>query len=781
MRNIIKPKIDKLDYGFKVLSNGLKVLLISDPDTNKSSAALGVNIGHLVDKKDEQGLAHFCEHLLFMGSKKYPNENEYCDYIVKNGGDYNASTQRDRTIYYFDVSNEGFEGALDRFAQFFICPIFNESTVEREIKAVDNEFSNNLNNDSFRFLQVQLNEMNEKSLFNTFGTGNAKTLSIPNIRDKLLVYYKKYYTSEIMNLCIYSNKTLEESLKLVESLFTQIPKIENFKMPRYDEVKPYDENNLKYFYKVIPLKDLNEIKLEWYLPYCDDYYTNPLYFLAIVFGHEGPNTLTSSLKKDNLISVLVTDISDECKTYTTFSINFALTKKGIDNYKEVILRILKYIKEIQNKGVNKRFYEEEKLIKQINFDYLRKSSPSVATEGYVDSLMDLKPEDVIAGNYLYGEYKESLIKKYLDMLTLNNLNIYYLSKSFEKECNLTEPYFGVKYCKEKINITDEEINSYKHEHIFDYPPVNEFIPKNFDILPPPEKINKYPEKIKSHKNMEVWYLQDTIINIPKAYAYAQFITPVELCNFSEIKVCSMSSLLWNLIKLELGEFLYMAKTASVNVNFSFGYHKFYIIFAGYNDSLKKGLKNILELIKNLDINNERCKENLELDQKDIIRRTKNKFLNESYNINFQYMSELLSVPYRNWEEYINFFEKNKITIEDLIIYKNAIFKNSKIKWLIQGNVSKEDAIEITEEANKILEIDIEKEKIGKFFTIRSVVITKNYNYIYKKKISNPNETNSSLISIYQTDLLNIKEIQYLKLIESFLADKFFDNFLCKNF
>ena len=93
-------EIDKLDYGFKVLSNGLKVLLISDPDTNKSSAALGVNIGHLVDKKDEQGLAHFCEHLLFMGSKKYPNENEYSDYIVKNGGDYNASTQRDRTIYY---------------------------------------------------------------------------------------------------------------------------------------------------------------------------------------------------------------------------------------------------------------------------------------------------------------------------------------------------------------------------------------------------------------------------------------------------------------------------------------------------------------------------------------------------------------------------------------------------------------------------------------------------------------------------------------------------------
>ena len=82
--NIQKPKTDKLNYGFKVLSNGLKVLLVYDPDTKESSAALGVNIGSLVDKKDEQGLAHFCEHLLTMGSKKYPAENELLKMSMEN-------------------------------------------------------------------------------------------------------------------------------------------------------------------------------------------------------------------------------------------------------------------------------------------------------------------------------------------------------------------------------------------------------------------------------------------------------------------------------------------------------------------------------------------------------------------------------------------------------------------------------------------------------------------------------------------------------------------------
>ena len=457
--NIKKPKTDKLNYGFKVLSNGLKVLLVSDPDTNKSAAALGVNIGSLVDKKDEQGLAHFCEHLLTMGNKKYPVENEYGEYLAKNGGLSNAHTLQDKTVYYFNVSNKGFEGALDRFAQIFISPTFNEGSVERELKAVDNEFSNNLNNDSRRINQIKSSQINKDSPFNHFGTGNLKTLSLPDIRDRLLKYYKKYYTSEIMNLCVYSNKSLEEQLKLVESLFTLVPKIDNFVMPRYDEVKPHDENNLKYLYKIYPVKEINEIQFEWYLPFCDDYHTQPTSYLSSAIGHEGPYTLTSSLNKDNLCNELVAGPSNYCKTYSTFSISISLTKKGIENYKEVILRTLKYIKVIQSKGINKRFYDECKQIRQMQFDYKSKGTPISVVQNCVSNLMDYAPEDVITSTNLFGEYKESLIKKYLDLLTLDNLNIYFCSKVFEKECNLTEEYYGTKYYREKLSITEDEINS----------------------------------------------------------------------------------------------------------------------------------------------------------------------------------------------------------------------------------------------------------------------------------------------------------------------------------
>ena len=780
MTNIIKPKIDKLDYGFKVLSNGLKVLLIYDPDTNTSSAAMGVNIGSLAEPKDAEGLAHFCEHLILMASKKYPKESGYDEFLSKNGGDNNASTTDDRTIFYFTVDNSALEEALDMFAHIFIEPLFNESSIEREIQAVDNEFTGVLNSDMRRFLQLKASESKKDSVFNRFSGGNKTTLSLPDIRERLLKFYKKYYTSEIMSLCVYSNKKLDELFPLVENLFQQIPKIDNFKMPRYDEIQPYDETNLKYLYKIVPVKDVNQLFFEWYLPYCDDNYVNPLRYLSSALGHEGPYTLTSSLNKDNLCSYLMVGPNDESKAFSTFTINIVLTKKGLENYKEVILRTLKFIKIMQSKTVSERYYNEVQIMRKLAFDYRQKIDPEDATETYVSNLMDYPPEEVLVGGRTFKEFNGAIIKKYLDMLTLDNLNIYFSSKIFEKECNLTEKYYGTKYCKEKLNIDEKEIDSYKCDYTFDYPPENDFIPKKFDLLSPPEKIGKYPEKIKDNKNMEIWYLQDVIFNIPKTYLIVQFLTPDGICDFSEIKSRIIAILLNKIINVELGEFLYIAKEASVNVTFNFGINRSSIIFVGYSDSLKMGMKNIIEHVKNLDLNTDRCKETLEIEQKELMRKYKNIFLNQNYKVNLENMNNLMKEPYKNPEDIYNFFKEGKtINIEDIILYKNTILKNSKSKWLIQGNSTKEEILEIAEETYKILEIDINKEIIGKFPVYRPVVLKKNYNYIFRKKCPNPEEKNSSLISVYQLGLLNIQEIQYLKILGAFLEQKFYDQIRTK--
>ena len=107
-----------------------------------------------MDQKPLYGAAHFLEHLLFMGSEKYPGENHYSDHISNNGGYDNAYTSLLDTNYHFDVSNEAFGETLDIFAQFFLCPLLSESSTEREMKAVDSEYNMSLNSDAWRKISL---------------------------------------------------------------------------------------------------------------------------------------------------------------------------------------------------------------------------------------------------------------------------------------------------------------------------------------------------------------------------------------------------------------------------------------------------------------------------------------------------------------------------------------------------------------------------------------------------------------------------------------------------
>ena len=85
MVDLIKSESDKRSYKLLSLGNGIRAILISDPDTDKSAASLDVHVGAALDPKPLFGTAHFLEHMLFMGTEKYPSENEYATFIADKG------------------------------------------------------------------------------------------------------------------------------------------------------------------------------------------------------------------------------------------------------------------------------------------------------------------------------------------------------------------------------------------------------------------------------------------------------------------------------------------------------------------------------------------------------------------------------------------------------------------------------------------------------------------------------------------------------------------------
>ncbi|KAL7468998.1 hypothetical protein ACHAXS_009237 [Conticribra weissflogii] len=201
---------DRRSYrAISLARNSLTVLLASDPETDVEAASMHVRAGHFDDPPHRAGLAHFHEHMLFLGTEKYPREEEYEEFLGRNGGMSNAYTDMEDTNYYFNVApldhdnddddddddqetadveagatekvkrgtSAALAGALDRFAQFFISPLFDESMLERELRAVNSEYLNGRTADNWRNYQMLKQGASKDHPFSKFGCGNYNTLT----------------------------------------------------------------------------------------------------------------------------------------------------------------------------------------------------------------------------------------------------------------------------------------------------------------------------------------------------------------------------------------------------------------------------------------------------------------------------------------------------------------------------------------------------------------------------------------------------------------------------
>ena len=173
----VKSPNDPNEYRYLELDNGLRAILVSDPSADKAAAALNVSVGSGDDPKDREGLAHFLEHMLFLGTEKYPEPGEYQQFIKSHGGSHNAFTAFQDTNYFFDVDARFLEPALDRFAQQFAAPRFTPELVDRERHAVHSEFTAKRRDDSRRFYSVQKAVSNPEHAFSHFAVGNLTTLA----------------------------------------------------------------------------------------------------------------------------------------------------------------------------------------------------------------------------------------------------------------------------------------------------------------------------------------------------------------------------------------------------------------------------------------------------------------------------------------------------------------------------------------------------------------------------------------------------------------------------
>ena len=241
-----------------------------------AGASLAVSVGSFSDPPHLPGLAHFLEHMLFLGTEKYPDENSYSAFLSEHGGASNAFTGAEQTNYHFEVeSSPGvLQEALDRFSSFFACPLFTPSATARELQAVDAEHGKNINSDMWRAYQLDKSTSNASHPYSFFGTGDTRTLrDIPaaegvDVRAALLDLYAKHYIAPRMRLVVYGKEDGATLAKWAAECFAPVPGSRagsSPSPPRWPGVHPYNgATGLQFL--TVPVKDSRNLLLSWAMP-----------------------------------------------------------------------------------------------------------------------------------------------------------------------------------------------------------------------------------------------------------------------------------------------------------------------------------------------------------------------------------------------------------------------------------------------------------------------------------------------------------------------------------
>jgi len=214
IRLVDKPAGDTREYQHATLSNGLQVVNVQDATATQAAFSVAVDAGNFDNPDQLPGLAHFCEHMLFLGTKNFPDPSGFDKFVAAAGGSTNAHTGDERTAYYTVVSASASNEAATRFADFFRSPLFNNQFVSKEVQAIDSEHQKNVQNQAWRVFAILTSLSDPKSPVGRFWTGNIETLmTIPDKQNldpvvELKSWFEMHYCPSRMRLATFGPEPL---------------------------------------------------------------------------------------------------------------------------------------------------------------------------------------------------------------------------------------------------------------------------------------------------------------------------------------------------------------------------------------------------------------------------------------------------------------------------------------------------------------------------------------------------------------------------------------------
>ncbi len=370
---------------------GTELLIERIKGVNVVSIFFAVKTGSANEREGIEGVSHFLEHMLFKGGDKY-SATEITEYIEKGGGEINAYTSLDETVYYTNILKENWEQGFDILASMVLKPKFNEEDFENERKVILEEMRGGRDNPYKVLIDETFKASFPNDSYSNPIIGFEKSLKNLSVND-LKNYYEQFYLLDNILIVIVGDLDISETVRKVNLL------IKPYCQRGIRREKINEDFNNKITFKTPETKLIAEKVNQHYLNitfrFPGGYFKEfaETYILCSLLGEFKNSPLKETLKENLKI---VTDISTYfylCKRHSLLIINsiFPLSQSP----ENVIYNILNVVNDFKLNNID--FHQIYKAVINHKADIVY-NRESVASEG-----KNLVFYHIITGNYLNEE------------------------------------------------------------------------------------------------------------------------------------------------------------------------------------------------------------------------------------------------------------------------------------------------------------------------------------------------------------------------------------------
>ena len=675
-------------------------------------------------------------------------------------------------------------GALDRFAQFFVKPLFREDCLERELRAVDSENKKNLQADNWRMMQLAKSTAAKEHPYHLFSTGNYKTLHDDpiargvKIRDEFMKFYQKNYSANRMKLCILGQESLDELQSWVEELLMNVPNQDLPKL-RWDGIPALTEKEICTQIFAKPVMDQRMMDLSFVYPDEEELYESmPGRYLGHMIGHEGPGSILAYLKAKGWVTELSAGSSNVCPGTAFFSVGVRMTSQGLDNYREIIKTIFQYIAMLKSEPPHEWITQETAKLAEIEFKFKQKS-PASATCSHMSGVMQkpLPREWLLSGQYLIRKFDPEAIVRGLDTLRPDNFRFTISAQDFKGDMakfDRKEQWYGTEHRVEKIP-TDflkelEALSTQPRPAELHLPAKNEFIPQRLDVEK--KEITSAaltPKLIRNDPNVRLWWKKDDQFWVPKANVYVYLRNPI---GYLSAYTAVLSTFFKELVDDSLTEYAYDAELAGLAYGLMRTATAFEVQISGYNDKMHVLLEKVLVTMRDLEVKEDR----FEIIKERMARTYTNFELQEPFRQIGRY-TQLLAKE-RAYGQAELLAELPNITADDVRTFIPSLMRQMHIEILAHGNLYKEDALRMADMVEKTLKPHALPQ--AQWEVQRYIDLPNGSNFAWKKTLKNPDNVNHCLdYSIFVGEASDRQTRAKLLLLDQMLHEPVFDTLRTK--